>query len=192
MATSMARLLRIVPIALALSGTWAWADDISDAISQAGKAYQAGDLGSAKQALDMAAQLIAQNNAEGLVKVLPQPLAGWTAEDAEANAPGVMAMGGSTASRRYKKGEDVDVQISISADGAYLMQQAAIFSNPQMAGLLGKLVPIGSQKAIQTKEGNLTLVVANRFVITVDGSGSPEDKLAYAKAIDFGALAKVK
>lgn len=58
---------------------------------------------------------------------------------------------------------------SLSADEAYLTQQVAIFSNPQMAGLLGKLVPIGSQKGIQTKEGNRAIVVDNRFVITADG-----------------------
>jgi hypothetical protein len=36
------------------------ADDILDAIDAARKAYQAGDLGNARQSLDLASQLIAQ------------------------------------------------------------------------------------------------------------------------------------
>jgi hypothetical protein len=36
------------------------------------------------------------------------------------------------------------------------------------------------------------MVVANRFVITVNGGGTADDKLNYAKAIDFNALNKLK
>ena len=38
------------------------ADDILDAIDQARKAYQSGDMANAKQSLDLASQLIAQKN----------------------------------------------------------------------------------------------------------------------------------
>lgn len=168
------------------------ADDISNAIAEAQKAYQAGDLATTKQALDTASQLIAQKNAEGLVKALPKPLSGWTADEVDSTASGMAALGGSVASRRYQKGDDVDIEVSITGDNAILTQQIAIFSNAQMAGLMGKLVPINGQKAIQTKEGDVTMMVANRFIINVNGSGSPEDKLAYAKAIDVGMLAKMK
>jgi hypothetical protein len=40
------------------------ADDISDAIDQARKFYQSGDLANAKQSLDFASQLIGQKNAQ--------------------------------------------------------------------------------------------------------------------------------
>jgi hypothetical protein len=39
------------------------ADDILDVIDQARKAYQSGDMASAKQQLDTASQLIGQKNA---------------------------------------------------------------------------------------------------------------------------------
>lgn len=178
--------------AIALFTVQARADDISEAIAEGQKAYQAGDFAAAKQALDTASQLIAQKNAEGFAKALPKPLSGWTAEEADSMASGMAALGGSVASRRYKKGEEIDVEVSISGDNAILTQQIAIFSNAQMAGLMGKLVPINGQKAIQTKEGDITMMVANRFVINVNGSGSAEDKLAYAKAIDVAMLTKMK
>ena len=50
------------------------ADDILDAIDQARKAYQAGDLAGAKQSADLASQLIGQKNAETFVTLLPKPL----------------------------------------------------------------------------------------------------------------------
>lgn len=184
--------LPLILLAAGLFTMSARADDISDAIAEGQKSYQAGDFAAAKQALDTASQLIAQKNAEGFAKALPKPLSGWTAEEAESSASGMMALGGSVASRRYKKGEEIEVEVSISGDNAILTQQIAIFSNAQMAGLMGKLVPINGQKAIQTKEGDITMMVANRFVINVNGSGSADDKLAYAKAIDVAMLTKIK
>lgn len=183
------------PLILFLFGAIAWpalADDISDAISDGQKAYQAGDLAAAKQALDTASQLISQKNAEGYTKALPKPLAGWIAEEADEMASGMLALGGSVASRRYKKGDEFEIEVSISGDNAILTQQMTMFSNPQMAGLMGKLVPINGQKAIQTKEGDVTMMVANRFIININGSGSAEEKLAYAKAVDVAALIKMK
>ena len=50
---------------IAASPVFAFADDITDAIDQARKAYQGGDLAGAKQSLDLASQLIGQKNAEG-------------------------------------------------------------------------------------------------------------------------------
>ena len=169
-----------------------FADEISDTISEAQKSYQSGDLVSTKQALDTASQLLSQKNAEGLTKALPKPLAGWTAEDADSSAIGIMALGGSMASRQYKKGETNDITVSISADNAMLTQQMTIFANPQMAGLMGKLIKINSEKGIQTKEGDITMVTANRFVITVNGNATADDKIAYAKAVDVNALSKMK
>lgn len=169
-----------------------FADEISDTISEAQKSYQAGDLVSTKQALDTASQLLSQKNVEGLTKALPKPLAGWTAEDADSSAIGLMALGGSMASRQYKKGETNDITVSISADNAMLTQQMTVFANPQMAGLMGKVIKINSEKGIQTKEGDITMVIANRFVITVNGNATADDKIAYAKAVDVNALSKMK
>ena len=186
------------PIKLFLAGilvvsniSISFADEIADAISEAQKSYQSGDLVATKQALDTASQLISQRNAEGLAKALPKALQGWTADDADSSAVGLMALGGSMASRQYRKGETNDVIVSITADNAMLTQQLAVFANSQMAGLMGKLIKINSEKAIQTKEGDITMVIANRFVITVNGNASADDKIAYAKAIDINTLIKM-
>jgi hypothetical protein len=168
------------------------ADEISDAIDQARKAYQAGDLATAKQSLELAGQLIAQKNAEGLVQILPQPLKGWTVEDSETSSGSFAMLAGSTASKRYRNATDDDVSISITADSPALAQMIALFSNPQMAGMMGKVVMINGQRAVQERQGDITIVVGGRFMIKVDGSAKAEDKLAYAKAIDLKKLEGIK
>src|SRR5439155_6536664 len=155
---------------LGLLATPVFADDITEAIEQARKAHQAGALGNAKQSLGLASQLTGQKNAEAFATLLPNPLPGWKAERAQAQAAGAVAFGGSMASRSYTnaKGDNVDVQIT--GDSALVMQFAPLLANPQFAGAMGKLIRIGNQRAIQTADGDINMVIANKFLVTVQGS----------------------
>jgi hypothetical protein len=186
--------LRIVVAAVAF---WAAAmpaiaaDDILDAMDQARKAYQAGDLAAAKQQLDMASQLVGQKNAEGFAALLPAALPGWTAEKAETTSVGVAMFGASSASRRYKGPDGHDVSVRITGDSAMVMQFAQLFMNPAIAGAMGKLIRVGDQRAIQTNEGTVNMIVANKFLVTVEGSSSAESKLAYAQAVNIAKLSKM-
>jgi hypothetical protein len=176
---------------MALTSAPAAADDILDAIEQGRKAYRAGDLAGAKQSLDLASQLIGQKNAESFAKLLPQPLAGWTADEPQITAVGAVALGASTASRRYHnaKGEQVDLQIT--GDSALITQFATMLANPQIAGAMGKIIRVGSQRAVQTARGDVHLVVNNRFLVMATGSAPGKDKLAYVSAVDFATLSKM-
>lgn len=116
------------------------ADDILDAIDQARKAYQSGDMANAKQQLDVASQMIGQKNAESFVKLLPAALPGWKAEEAQAQVIGAAMFGGaSAASRRYSNAKGNSVEVSITGDSAMLMQFATLLNNPALAGAMGKL-----------------------------------------------------
>src|SRR5437764_14924877 len=86
------------------------ADEVIEAIDQARKAYQGGDLAGAKQSLDLASQLIGQKNADAFGKLLPAPLAGWKAEEVQTTSVGAVGFGASTASRHYTnaKGDSVE------------------------------------------------------------------------------------
>lgn len=169
----------------------ALADDITDAIDQARKAYQSGDMANAKQSLDLASQLIGQKNAEAFATLMPNPLPGWKAEKAQAQSVGAVAFGGSVASRTYTnaKGDNVDVQIT--GDSALVMQFAPLLANPQFAGAMGKIVRVGQNRAIQTPDGDINMVVANKFLVTVQGSADGAAKLAYAQAVDVAKLSKM-
>ena len=65
------------------------------------------------------------------------------------------------------------------------MQFATMLNNPALAGAMGKLVKVGNQR------GNVVMVVANKFVVNVQGSADAQAKLAYANAVDVAALSKM-
>jgi hypothetical protein len=167
------------------------ADDILDAMDKARKAYQSGDLANAKQSLDLASQLIGQKNAEAFAALLPAPLAGWKADKAQTAAVGQVGFGASTASRTYANAKGENVEVQISGDSAMVLQFAALLANPQIAGAMGKIVRVGNQRAIQNPEGDVHMVVANKYMIVVSGSADAAAKLAYAQAVDVAKLAKI-
>jgi hypothetical protein len=169
----------------------ALADDITEAMDQARKAYQAGDLGRAKQSLDLASQLIGQKNAEAFSTLLPNALPGWKAEKPQTTALGAAGFGASTASRTYNNVKGDQVEVQISGDSAIVSQIGMLLNNPAMAGAMGKLVRVGSQRAIQDGDGNVKMVVANKFLVSVEGSADTASKLAYAQAIDIAKLSKM-
>ena len=185
-------LLAAFVLLAALATAPAHADDILDAIEQGRKSYQSGDMTAAKQSIDLASQLIAQKNAEGYAALLPEPLAGWKADKAQSSAVGAAVFGGvSSATRTYTNAKGDSVEISISGDSALLMQFAPMLNNPAMAGALGKLIRVGSQRAVQNPDGDVMMVVANKFLINVQGTADAASKVAYAQAIDVAKLSKM-
>jgi hypothetical protein len=194
----MTVLARIAGVVLPLSAfsflavSAAFADDISDAINEAQTHYKAGELSAAKQSLDLASQLIAQQTADALVTALPKPLPGWKADDPDTTAGGLFGFTGTQASRNYTNAKDDSIQVSIATDSPLLTQLATAFANPQLAGLMGKIVTIGSQRGIQTKDGEINMLIANRFVVDVTGGGTADDKLNYAKGVNLTALQTMK
>jgi hypothetical protein len=167
------------------------ADDVLDAIEQARKAYQSGDMAKARQSLDEASQLVGQKSAERFAALLPGPLPGWTAGKVETEAVGVAIFGATSATRRYTNADGRSVDVRITGDSAVVMPFAQFLINSPIAGAIGKLIHVGSQRAIQTKDGMLNMVIADKFLVTVDGSADADAKLAYAKAVDVAKLSKM-
>jgi hypothetical protein len=188
---AMTRILTALLLAaLCLPPAWA-ADDVLDAIESARKAYQSGDLGGAKQSLDLASQLIGQKNAEAFAALLPAPLAGWKADRVQTAAVGAVGFGASTASRTYTNGKGQNVDVQITGDSAMVTQFATLLSNPQIAGVMGKIVRVGNQRAIQNPDGDINMVVNNKYMIVVSGSADAAAKMAYAQAVDVSKLSKM-
>ena len=167
------------------------ADDILSAIDQARKAYQSGDIVNAKQSLDLASQLIGQKNAEGFAALLPAALPGWTADKAQTSAVGAVGFGASQASRNYTNAKGDSVEVQITGDSAVIAQIATFLANPGIAGAMGKITRVGSTNAIVGTDGDIHMVVANKFLVLVQGSAPGEAKLAYARAVDVAKLSKM-
>jgi hypothetical protein len=183
--------MRSTGLAVAFSAVLAGAalaDEVSDAIEAGRKAYADGELSKAKEALGLASALLGQKHAELYSKVLPAPLVGWKADEVEITAGGA-GYGASSALRRYEDRAGDQVEVQISSDAALIAQFAAMMATREIA--MGKIVMIGSTRALQSMDGDLHLAVGSQFIIAVQGNASVNDKLAYARAIDLAALSKL-
>jgi hypothetical protein len=165
------------------------ADEVADALAEATRAYQAGQVAAARTAMEEALQLLAQRTAAELSTALPSALPGWQAEKAESQTAALGLMGGgSQASRRYTNAAGQYVEIQVTADSPLLAQLGMVMANPAIAGAMGKLIRIGSQRAVQTNNNEIQMMVDKRILVMVNGNASTEDKLAYAQAIDLTKL----
>jgi hypothetical protein len=186
-------ILLVLAVLPALLPTPVRADEISDALIEATKAYQVGQVAAARTAMEEALQLLAQRTAAGLGSALPAALPGWQAEKVETQTAGLAFLGGgSQASRTYRNAGGQNVQIQVTANSPVLAQLGMIMANPAMAGAMGKLIHIGSQRAIQTNSNEIQMLVNNRILVVVNGNASTEDKLAYAQAIDVTKLSSLQ
>jgi polyhydroxyalkanoate synthesis regulator protein len=176
-----------------------YADDITDSINEALQYYKEGKYSDAMGSLNYASQLIGQKKGGDLQAFLPKPLQGWTAEEPSSQAAGSQMFGGGvTAERTYTK--DIgSVTVGIVTDSPVLQGMMMMFTNPMMATVDGgKLEKIGGEKAIVKynsgdKSGNINIVIASRFLVTVEGSSvSLEDLKAYAGAVDYKKLATLQ
>ncbi|HBI14515.1 MAG TPA: hypothetical protein DDY20_03195 [Desulfobulbaceae bacterium] len=172
-------------------------DEVLRTVEEAVSQYKNGDFAGAASNLDYASQLIRQKKSEQMKSLLPEPLAGWLAEPASAQALGTAVFGGGiTVSRSYSKPPS-SLSIDIVSDSPLLQSLVMMLNNPMFVGASGgKLEAVKGQRAIVkfnegTRSGDLNIVVDNRFMITVKGQKiAREDLLAYAGQIDFTELAK--
>jgi len=182
--------LAAAALAASLNLTAARADEISDAITEAQRAYRGGQIQAAQTALQEALQLLQQRAAAGLAAALPDALPGWTAEEATSATAGMAGMfGESAASRTYRNAQGQSVEIQVMSDNPTIAQLAAVLTNPMLAGAMGRLVRVGEQRAIQSNDGNVQMLVDNRILVQVQGDAPAEAKLAHARAINLARLA---
>jgi len=185
-----------VTLAMALFlGAPAHADDVTDQMDEALKAYEKGDYNTAITALDAASTLIRQKKAETVTRLLPEAPAGWEADEATSSVAGSgMFGGGINAERAYRrKVEDrsEQVKISIMTDSPLLQTMSMMFSNPMFMGQENKLVVVGGQKAIANeRDKSLTAMIANKVLVKVDGQAQTtlDDLKLFFKSIDFKAI----
>lgn len=175
-----------------------FADEVTDTINTAVKNYNEGKFAEAAGNLDNAAQMVRQKRGSNLQKFLPAPLSGWKAGEPKSEAMGASMFGGMlTAEKKYNK-EQSGINVKIITDSPMLQSMMMLFQNPMLATSDGgKLEKIKDQKAIvryQTtdKTGQISIVVANRYLIQIDGdSVAEQDMMDYANSIDFDGLSKL-
>jgi len=164
------------------------ADEVEETLQAALEAWRAGDISGAKEEVDYAAQLIAQEKAAGLSAFLPAALDGWTREEDQDQTQAATAFGGGMmASAQYTNGSE-NVQIQMMADNQMVTGMATMFGNAALMGQMGKLKRINRQKVVITPNGEIQAMVKNRIMIQITGSAPVEVKEEYFKGIDLKGL----
>ena len=90
--SSLCVALAVMAMCLLLPGLVA-ADEVTESIQEGLKQYQDGKYSEATGSLEYAAQLIRQKKSQDLVKLLPEPLSGWTADEGTSEAVGGAMLG---------------------------------------------------------------------------------------------------
>jgi hypothetical protein len=173
-------------------------DEVLDQIDTARRAYEAGEASVATEALNIAIAQIQQQQTEAQLKLFPQPLPGWTADDASAQASGLMtALTGKVLSRTYQQPETgAEVVMTISANSPFLGFFSGLMQTPlfaQGADGLGAYVHEGYRGLLEPQDSGsakLSLVIGNSLLLQVEGSGGAgADTLeAYLNAMELKAL----
>jgi len=175
---------------LSLPAGPASADEFTDILDEVLELYKAGDKSAAKEALEYAEELLAQQESKEVVKLFPAPLDGWTVEDAKdgGSMAGFAALGGFAVARKYVNNQ-TNVIITLAGDSPMIQQFGMIFANPALLRSSGgTLHRINRQKVIVTKDGNVQALVSKRYLIMIEGNADEATKLEYFKGFDVRGL----
>lgn len=169
--------------------TSALADDISDQINEAQKAYEKHDLAGAMAALDTANRLLHQVKGEAWQALLPEPIPGWTAADAEVTTVALESFGGGTSvSRAYQKG-DATITVSYVADSPMIQGIGSIMANGQTVSADSKLLIIDGHKVDYSKSDTSYTLMIGKVLISVKGDGADDSSLrAFLQAIHYADI----
>ncbi|TPE52920.1 hypothetical protein [Amaricoccus solimangrovi] len=180
--------LALVPMLLLCAALPVRADEFTDTLESALKAYREGDVKAADEDLSYATKLLGSQKAEALAKFLPPAPAGWTREDQAPEDEGVgMAMlgGGTTVSASYANG-GAEAQITLLADSPMVTSLGAMMGG--LAQLTGAKPMRIKRVEFSETDGELRGLVNNRVLVSVSGDASAEEKKTLLEAMDFEGL----
>ena len=174
------------------------ADEVTDQMDAARKAYETGELRTAIETLNFAVAKIQERMTANLVKLLPEPLDGWTADEPESQSGGMAAMiTGTTLTRRYAREDGAEITLSLMADSPlmpmltmamsmpFVMQSNQDMKTYSFKGYRGMM-----EHAANSEDYEITLMVGNRLVIQGKGSRLADSKPIedYLERLDLEAI----
>ena len=160
------------------------ADEVTDAIGAADKAYGGGDYKEASTQLQTALAEVNQLLIDKLIAAMPDPPAGWTAEEPEgidASAIGAGFFATLVVTRTYKAPDGSSIELTISANSPMLASLRMFVSNPMMASMAGeggmkKVTACGYDAMEHFGDGTyeMHVLAGNATLISIDGSSDSD------------------
>jgi hypothetical protein len=186
---------------LSLATPPATADDVIDQIDAAKRAYEDGEQGIAIEALNVAIAQIREQQTEQQLKLFPEPLPGWSANAATAQAGGfAAALTGKVLTRTYRNSDTgAEVVMTISANSPFMGFVSGIMQMPLLAQAgegLGTYVHDGYRGLLEPGadggSAKLSLLVGNSILLQLEGrNGADAETLeAYLEAMELTQLEK--
>lgn len=190
--------MKITAIFAALFFTFAglaMADDVTDSLDRARNLYEQGNFSKAVTELQFTVGLIQDRQLERFKEILPEPPSGWTGDKPEVNRGGGMGFaGGVTVARTYHSSNGQTVTIEAVTDSPLVSGLAMLLGNPMLLGN-NRLVTVKGEKAVEEWDqgqgsGKLQIIIQNRMLITVSGTGLNSKGILYdfAKRLDFNKI----
>lgn len=183
---------------LALTLNTACADEVTDQLDAAKQAYEAGELRTAAETLNGAAEAIRAQITAGLLSLFPPPLDGWVADEAQSQSGGLASMlTGTHLSRRYVREDNAEVTLTLMADSPMMPMLTMAISMPFMMQANEDLKSFslkGERGMMEHTPGSqtykVTLMVGSRLLVQGEGSGLTEAAPLeqYLNALDLEAI----
>jgi hypothetical protein len=181
----MRALTPILAAALALPLPAA-ADDITDALSAAIEAYEAGEIADALDEMAYAEQLLNALQAEGLTVYLPEALDGWTREIGDGAGTAMGFIGGGIAAEAEYTGPAGSFTITLMADNPMVMQMGAMLGNRAMMAMMGEIVRVNRENFLR-QDRDLSGLIGGRVLVQASGDDT-DAMVAHLEQIDFSEL----
>ena len=170
----------------------AWAADQSSRIDAAKAFYQKGDLAKAAHELEAVLTDLQDRLGRSLSALMPAPLSGWHADEAEYE--GLSGSGGGLSVTRAYSKNDASLNASIIVDNPAV--DAALEPQPPQQNI--KKVKVGNDEAIvrydtASHSGDIFLVLGRRVLLQIEGEDLPSGDVLVdlAKGFDLVAIRKV-
>ena len=185
-------MLRVIPtalIALLVFTGVSFADDVTDQIELAKKAYKQNDYNKSMEALDTASILIRQKRSDSIEEILPESFSGWDAGRKKTKS----FMGMLIVSRTYTKGED-EVEITVDTGSPLMDLVSSLFVGSSITGSERKLRMIDGRRISYDTISNYYLaVIDKKTMVKVEGTDKVAEKTlrAFYEKIDMEKLIKL-
>jgi hypothetical protein len=179
--------LWIVCAALVLAGACAAsADQVTDALTAAGAAYDNGNYKEASTQVQTALVGVNQKLIELLIAAMPAPPSGWTAEDPEGLDSSAFGMGfwaGLVVDRTYYAPNGSSIEFTIAANSPMLATLQMFISNPMLAQMSGqsgmeKVSVCGNDAIREFADGraDLNILAGSATLISITGSSAADQE----------------
>lgn len=172
------------------------AEDITEQIERALKAYHEHSYARSLRELQFATAQIQEKLNNSYLALMPEPLAGWQADQPEAQTAVALMGGGTHISRHYHFDQAQEITLEIIIDSPLIQMLTLTMSNIPVLTTDQSMKPYRFEiyRGTVNKESNtreISLLVDNQIMVKATGQNLKEEKTleSYLRAMDLKKIA---